>query len=493
MAELVHVSCVEYPARVQNTARALATLGSRAQVAKAIHPQSESPLELRFRPEDPFCHPVVARSVTNAHGVLLKIKVKKAHLAANGGDLRRTMAAHPDAYSARPCAVIDHFLRFREIADYQYNTANSPFVQRQRAAIYSGDLDVIKTLELSGGGGGEDLDMPPPPRFSRVVVPLDYAYRQNPAVTAVTDPNGTTRLVNKNLAKRLFSKVMHWTDAAVPETYHVSKLPVPKEGSELAEIVAALRELFEARPIWTKRALVAHLPPRLKELGMNHVKFALPYVAFTWKSGPYRATYTRYGVDPRTDARYAEYQIEFFRFSPDEEREADSSPLRNERAQPPVPDHVFDGVHLPPHRSFQLCDLRDPVLCDLLASGGRRDVCDVMDGWIKATTMSKIRRIIKMKLKALLAGHEPAVLDVAKVLDEPSDDEMAEAPAAPVPDEQSILKQVSAVSSDGGEKLKELLGLLHQQDEHDGTWRGGALTADGSDIDEYEIYEGEDE
>ncbi|KAK9365309.1 RNA polymerase III transcription factor IIIC subunit-domain-containing protein [Lipomyces kononenkoae] len=533
------ITCVEHPGAVRDVDRAILTLGGKDALLKTINSTGQTPIELTLSPEDRFSHPIVSRSTTSGHSIVLKVKVKKSLLAQHDGNLRRTLAAHCNSYTASPCAVVNCFVRFRELADYQYNTLNSPFVSKIRSSLYSGDLDAISHMAFPDSQPrATDFDMPPPPRFSRITVPFDYSYRQNPAVHAVTDDSGTTRLVNKSIVQRLFSKVVRWTDAAVPdESYATKNLPVAKATAanpRLLEIIDLLRTKFEERPIWTRRALEEEaLDEELRRMWASHVKFALPYVAFTWKSGPWRATYTKYGIDPRKDKAYAKYQTEYFRISPRDEMEPKkpvrSVPLKDEedledRKPTNVPTHIFDGIHLPAGRSFQLCDITDPVLADLVQHGGLRDELDEKDGWYKATAMSKIRRIIRLKLMALWNGQGIKQMDVAKILEEASDDEAVAAAAAAAEqsaasdeeddrertkqekrgdsNEKAVLHAVSAVSQDGGQKLRELLGILQQDEGEGGLFAFAAvavtqmLTCSGHtfvDGDEYEIFDEDDD
>ncbi|KAK9483025.1 RNA polymerase III transcription factor IIIC subunit-domain-containing protein [Lipomyces starkeyi] len=516
------ITCIEHPGAVHDVDRAILTLGGKDALRKTINSGGQTPLELTLCPEDRFSHPILSRSTTHGHSIVLQVKVKKSLLAQHDGDLRKTLEAHRNSYTVAPCAVVNCFVRFREMADYQYSTLNSPFVSSMRSSLYSGDLNAITQLTFSESQpSATDFDMPPPPRFSRITVPFDYSYRQNPAVHAVTDASGATRLVNKSIVQRLFSKVVRWTDAAVPdESYATKNLPVAKATAanpRMLEIIELLRTKFEERPIWTRRALEEEaLDEELRHMWASHVKFALPYVAFTWKSGPWRATYTKYGIDPRKDKKYAKYQTEYFRIAPKDEEEGKrpgrTVPLKDEedaddrKPDVDVPTHIFDGIHLPTGRSFQLCDVTDPVLAELVQHGGLRDEADEKDGWYKATTMSKIRRIIRLKLMALWNGHAIKQMDVAKILEEASDDEAVAAAAAAAEqsategeedvrattkdeqtesNEEEVLHAVSAVSQDGGQKLRELLGIL-QQEEGEGE-RGFV------DADEYEIFDDDDD
>ena len=69
-----------------------------------------------------------------------------------------------------------------------------------------------------------------------------------------------------------------------------------KKYSWAVEAVEEIQALFNQRPIWSRSALVCHLSNELKRERLNKI---LPYFAFYWLNGPWRALWNRYGFDPR--------------------------------------------------------------------------------------------------------------------------------------------------------------------------------------------------
>lgn len=92
-------------------------------------------------------------------------------------------------------------------------------------------------------------------------------------------------------------------DGEVPST-HSQKLP-SRPSAEIADIIVKLEKIFADRPIWTRRGVTNMLG---QTTNFHNIKFALPYVSYMWRSGPWRDCYVRFGLDPRSDPCYGDYQ-----------------------------------------------------------------------------------------------------------------------------------------------------------------------------------------
>jgi general transcription factor 3C polypeptide 5 (transcription factor C subunit 1) len=159
---------------------------------------------------------------------------------------------------------------------------------------------------------------------------------------------------------------------------HISIAEIPEKPSDVPpyerldslhkECVDALRELFEKRPIWTRRALYNNFPKRLQTM----VRFTMAHVAYMWRAGPWRDTCVAYGIDPRTDPKYRKYQSVFFQI------ETHKSRMSYQTGHTQDKSHIFDGQHLiRDGRCFQLCDVTDPLLQQLIDTPNLRKSCDV--------------------------------------------------------------------------------------------------------------------
>ncbi|AOW05420.1 RNA polymerase III transcription factor IIIC subunit-domain-containing protein [Yarrowia lipolytica] len=426
------LASVELPINVVNEDRALTMLGGPEKVARAI--KNSDKLELQFRPEDHFAHPVNS-VLSNDQHVLLEVKLSKKLLEKHNGDVRAALKAQEQETgksSDYKCHHISSTQRFREMADFQWCTKNSPFVHKVEASLFAGDLQRIKELELEGPGDltSVEIDSIPPPRFSLIHYPFPYYYKQNPMVTVVKD-GSSTKLVNANAAPKLYSWVLTATDPA-PTGPRKELAPLPEPDAEmdtsngdarrdysgkpaqqvheklLRQCVDELQELFRERPLWTRQGLRHYVNnPELKHI----LRFALPYVAYYFRSGPWRGAYVVYGKDPRTDPSMRFYQTEAFRISDNQDEKTEKveddlaglAPPVQPAAQKALPlPYVFDGIHPPESQTLQLCDITDPLLYEKIHSAPVRAKYDVLDGWFEYNDISKIRKALRAKVRGTI-------------------------------------------------------------------------------------------
>ena len=152
----------------------------------------------------------------------------------------------------------------------------------------------------------------------------------------------------------------------------------------------------------------------LDEEGQKALRYALPYVAYAYKSGPYRSAYFKYGVNPRLSSEYAIYQVEHFRIYTVEEEQQRKKKERKDKANGNLMrDDVdielryrFTGNNLPDVRMMQFCDITDPALHDLIHNSEYRDEASMDDGWYKSGDINAIRRALRTKLVAIKKGDQ---------------------------------------------------------------------------------------
>lgn len=254
---------------------------------------------------------------------------------------------------------------------------------------------------------GPNTDIIPPPKFTHMTLPFNYAYEQNPFVHAVKAPTGEEQVVNTT-APPLIGSFIAATDPTPSAPTRLPNLADPLA----AEVLAAVEEAFEARPIWTRRSLLNYLGPRLKN--WSPLKRFIGYAAYQFKGGPWRDALMPYGLDPRSDPKYRAYQTLSFKLpsvraagdkagswkSLRRARDAESYKYEEENAH----SHIFDGeTYFSNGKVWQVCDITDPVLRRLFADAKVRPTCDVeSSGWFHQGLWGKAKAIMKCKLVAVL-------------------------------------------------------------------------------------------
>lgn len=448
---------------------------ARAREAHAAAPaapaaSTENVLELRLR-SDPFHHPV--QSLTNAtEKILLKVSIPRNALPADYyqnphrhrvRDLVRAAAGA----AVRPVAIVDYTLLFKAMADFQVSTRHNDTVQDFRRLVVDGSYsDLMGYFERHEGlqlmldyqdpaqYRNTSHQLPPPPLFLPIQFPFDYRYQKNPLTATMRDAeSGEVRVVAKRLTPRLHTIIVDFGQGEVP---HQSALPLR---ANLAKLRAAppavntmefaleacvswLETMFELKPIWTRKHLEDVVPRDLKRV----IKQALPYVSFIYKSGPWRFCNVKFGVNPKTDRRFWQFQSEYFRIPGMRFGRRGAGG----RVVPPTltpleigisSNLFFDGVTLPDTITYQVGDLLDADIQRLIAKAQStmgdqffRDKPDFQDGWLNKQTMECIRRIIRYKLLRLVRDEAIDPERIQKILevdyskgdDEDEDDEEAE-------------------------------------------------------------------
>ncbi|CAG8481585.1 8635_t:CDS:2 [Dentiscutata erythropus] len=229
---------VEYPGNVINTEKALQTLGGQRGLKKAVN---EDLLELRFRPNNPFCHPINGDIIPTAN---LLLKVTRRRKKVTYHHTRRDSDEESiKGFNFEIMGIISKTCRFRGMADYQHVPNPNDSIPRYRKALENFDINTIMDFE-SLLKDERDEDNLPPPSFSRIECPTGYGYRQNMAVVKV--------LVQKE-GQAPALKLINRSQEPPPDAVKSAHQPSP-------ESVARIKKLFAERPIWTRLALMNNLP-----------------------------------------------------------------------------------------------------------------------------------------------------------------------------------------------------------------------------------------
>ena len=77
---------------------------------------------------------------------------------------------------------------------------------------------------------------------------------------------------------------------------------------ETDPLYLTMKERFAQRPVWTRKALFASLPPGSYRT-VDSVRHTLPQLSYYFTNGPWRMCYIAYGYDPRATADARIYQV----------------------------------------------------------------------------------------------------------------------------------------------------------------------------------------
>ncbi|CAG8505265.1 19403_t:CDS:10 [Rhizophagus irregularis] len=387
---------IEYPGYIKNINKVLHTLGSEKGLKKAIN---EDLMELRFRPDDPFCHPINGDVIPTSN-LLLKVtrRKKKQNKTVNHEEEKTSVK---DDVNFDILGIISKTCRFRGMSDYQYvPNMNHPILE-YRKALESLNVNKIMDFESIINNIKEETNLPPP-SFSRVECPMDYGYQQNTAVVKVLVKKGDGQFLN--------------IPSHVPEEPPSESLKNIEQMPQ--ESINGMRKLFEERPIWTRLALENNLPLNDK----RNIKRLLPLVAYLMSNGPWRDCWIRYGYDPRLnknkEARF--YQLLDIRNTRRPTKLGRAKRLLHIQEEATVekdstaksgdsrPSHIFDGTSTCRDIAvFQVCDITDPLLKRLIESSDSvQEFCDEHDGFYKHSELIKMRKVMRRKFKALTEDEQ---------------------------------------------------------------------------------------
>jgi general transcription factor 3C polypeptide 5 (transcription factor C subunit 1) len=210
------------------------------------------------------------------------------------------------------------------------------------------------------------------------------SYRQNPAVRYTVDDTGQPVVVNDQAPPKVLTLIVS-ADVDVIPSAPPSDLPnAATLDPGIRDTISQLEKLMEERPLWTRRALLNRFTNPDYQYTLKH---SIQHVGYMFRSGPWRDTIVKLGVDPRSDPKYRFYQsISFQIYDRDEngvrrqwqdERSKYQRHMKGKKRN--LQSHLFDGRHVElDGKVWQVCDITDPLLKGLLTDAKKlRTSCDV--------------------------------------------------------------------------------------------------------------------
>lgn len=149
-----------------------------------------------------------------------------------------------------------------------------------------------------------------------------------------------------------------------------------------------LTNLFEKRPIWTRKAIEHHVPKHLS----IYLKQVLHYTSYMIQNGPWRDAVVRFGIDTRSSPEYRFYQTRRFRYNLQRDKDSDKDTR--------LP-YQFDGINMISGTIIQFCDITDSDIKILVDEGRVRKEVDSEAGWYEDIDYHRIKLLLYLKYKAI--------------------------------------------------------------------------------------------
>ncbi|KAL2354784.1 RNA polymerase III transcription factor IIIC subunit-domain-containing protein [Cryomyces antarcticus] len=437
---------VEHPCIIKDIDNGIKSLGGELNVNKLLQTDDKAPsIGVSLRPNDPLARPVMSRML-ETEDLLLRITVprrtgRKRKRGSSGpfvvttNDLEAFMEDGPlprsgvhlrqqdllqdlrnslGSYTVRPVGVIEKTHRFRNLPDFQFSTTTSPIMSEIRNGFAPMKYEKVKASKLNVDKVViQNTDLASPASFTRLTVPHNYSYRQNPMVRVAVDGSGQVTAFNTQVPVKRGLFAVKCDVEVVPVSPPGYLEPEDKVEPHLKDVVRELRVLLDKRPIVTRRVMLNNISRKYEYL----YKLATNYVGYTFRSGPWKDALIKYGVDPRSDPKYRYYQTMTFQVNPKDKRRSDmwsDGKTKWEKGTADVSrrvgSHLFDGTTIVVDgKTWQACDITDPLLREILETDKLRSECDnQMFGWFQNGTWSKARVIMREKISILMAGGIPS-------------------------------------------------------------------------------------
>ncbi|KAG1688210.1 General transcription factor 3C polypeptide 5 [Nymphon striatum] len=284
--------CVEYPAVVKNKEKMLTTLGGLSNVTKT-HNDPRQRLQLSFHPDNPFCQSARGDREKSC-AFLLRVRRKKVR---NSPD---TSTKPDNEVSAEIIGIVPTTYKFKNVFDFQYLPMTSSGVSR-KSNLDNFFPNSIKTDSTFFKSPASLFIMPP--IFSRLETPQNYQFRRQPISRDETGQENPLNIASfEEVVLKVGNLKTTFLSHADPHSVEVINKDVLKNDRE------NVIEKFEARPIWSRNALLAIL-----KIDRTKLKIILPALAYYVITGPWRGLWIKFGYDPKKHPEAKSWQTVDFR------------------------------------------------------------------------------------------------------------------------------------------------------------------------------------
>ncbi|KAJ2972562.1 hypothetical protein NUW58_g9160 [Xylaria curta] len=436
------IVAVDHPCILLNLENGLRSFGPGPNFQKLVDDvQEPQALPLWFRPDNPASKPIISHHAAT-NNILLKITIPRrtGRKRKRGSDhpfsgdfdvsdaattisqtstvssvarqdrprsILRKLQDNPDRYQAEAVGMIRDSHRYRGLADFQFANTNTPFLTNVAEHLLPLDFPNLRQFTLAEGVATSlGLEIIPPPHFTDKVIGFNYNYEQNPGIIDQgLDEEGETRLVNRQGRNKFsYGHFIHHDAFPAPD----KPTRMDGEAQKVPEsLMQQLRDAMESRPVWTRRAIVNQVRGNYTE---SVLKVALQLMGYQFRGGPFRDAIVKYGIDPRQDPMYRQYQTLSFKLAKNlvgstkvPWQTIRRGQVKSYTKNDDPTSHIWDGEsYSTDGKLWQICDITDPFMIDIISNAPIRSECDLSEsGWFHRGTWQKIKAAMKAKMIAI--------------------------------------------------------------------------------------------
>ncbi|KAI2643354.1 RNA polymerase III transcription factor IIIC subunit-domain-containing protein [Xylaria nigripes] len=436
------IVAIDHPCILLSLEKGLQSFGPKPRFQKLVDDvQEPQALPLWFRPDNPASKPILSHHAAT-NNILLKITVPKRTgrkrkrgsdepFSGNADNMDTTISAlpmstvssvarqdrpttilrklqdNPDRYQAEAVGMIRDSHRYRGLADFQFANTHTPFLRNVAEHLLPLNLTKLRQFKLEEGVAAEPgLEIVPPPHFTDKVIGFNYNYEQNPGIVDQgLNEEGETRLINRQGRNKFsYGHFIHHDAFPAPDR------PTRMDGEAQKipdSLMKQLREAMDKRPVWTRRAIVNQVRGSYTE---SILKVALQLMGYQFRGGPFRDAIVKYGIDPRYDPKYRQYQTLSFKLAKNlvgstkvPWQTIRRGQVKSYTKNDDPTSHIWDGEsYSTDGKLWQICDITDPFVVDIIANAPVRSECDLSEsGWFPRGTWQKIKAAMKVKMIAI--------------------------------------------------------------------------------------------
>ncbi|KAJ4958367.1 hypothetical protein NE237_025478 [Protea cynaroides] len=163
----------------------------------------------------------------------------------------------------------------------------------------------------------------------------------------------------------------------------------------------AVAKLFDERPIWHRHSLTQRLHDEGLEFGGHLLKRLLFRTAYYFSTGPFRLFWIRKGYDPRKDPESRKYQKIDFRVPPALRNFGDANAADVELKVRWKDICAFKVFPLKNQTCFQLCDLADDYIQEVIRKPSDLPICLCSTGWFPSYVLDSLRLLVQVRFLSI--------------------------------------------------------------------------------------------